>query len=361
MERCGYRYHVFNCKKHTDSIQVKELLDKIEEMVMENNGRRYVPDEKSNPSTELQAKIKRAKKDTEKKHRQDHILQNLLKEREEQLSEIRIVLLGREGVGKSTSGNMIMQGDFFETTLEEGFKDQRRTSRCVMKQGKVEEYHISVVDTPGWSTSHLNHAKEIFCSVKVCSPGPHAFLLVLPLNQSFRKKSEQTVKELMNLFGEHLWKHTLIIFSGSWLKDRPVEQYIACEGEALQSLIRKCGNRYYKLDHKSQSKNLLKMIGVMVAKNRGEYFTTEKKEKTSTSLFQRLIGKVLTEEEWNKREDELIDKMLEAAVVDLDEESNQPSARQKASYEYGIPSMSGDSLSDTVNSIGVKKWEFFDE
>lgn len=223
-----------------------------------------------------------------------------------------------------------------------------------MKQGKVKGCQVSVVDTPGWSTSHLKHAKEILRSVTVCSPGPHAFLLVLPLNQSFSKKSEQTVMELMRLFGEHVWKHTLIIFSGHWLKERPVEQYIACEGEPLQSLIRKCGNRYCKLDHLSQTKNLLKMIRVMVAKNRGEYFTMEKKEKTSTSVFQRLTGKVLTEEEWNQREDELIEKMLEAAVEDLDEESNQPSARRRGSFDYAIPSSKFLFICIATNSKAVK-------
>ncbi|XP_056303119.1 GTPase IMAP family member 8 [Danio aesculapii] len=350
MERCGYRYHVFNCKNHTDSTQVKELIEKIEEMVMENNGCCYEPDEKSNPSTELQLKMKKAKKDTKKRFRQKHILQELLKEREKKLSEIRIVLLGGERVGKSTTGNTVIQGQPFETTLDEGFKDQRRTSQCIMKQGKVEGCHVSVVDTPGWSASHLENAKEILRSVTVCSPGPHAFLLVLPLSECFSKKSEQTVMELMSLFGQHVWKHTLIIFSGYWLKDRPVEQYIACEGEPLQSLIKKCGNRYYELDHMSQIKNLLNKIEMMVARNRGEYFTIEKEEKKSSmSVFQ----KPLTEEEWNKREDELIERLLEAADMDLEGEFKQPTGRRRGSFNYIIPSMSGDSLSDSSSSIGV--------
>lgn len=208
-----------------------------------------------------------------------------------------------------------------------------------MKQRKVEGCQVSVVDTPGWSTSNLENVKKILQSVTVCTPGPHAFLLVLPVDESFTKKSEQTVMELMSLFGECVWRYTIIIFSGHWLKDRPVEQYIAYEGEALQRLIKKCGNRYHVLADESHFKNLLKMIEELVARNRGEYFTLEKRErKTTTSVFQWFTGKVLTEEEWNEREDELIDRMLEAAVVDLDEECKQPSARRRGSIIVPIPS-----------------------
>lgn len=42
-----------------------------------------------------------------------HLLTFSTTEKEINLSEVRIVLLGGEGVGKSTSGNMIMQRSFF--------------------------------------------------------------------------------------------------------------------------------------------------------------------------------------------------------------------------------------------------------
>ncbi|XP_059361606.1 GTPase IMAP family member 8-like isoform X1 [Carassius carassius] len=338
MEQCGHRYHVFNCKQYTDSTQVTELLEKIEDMVMENNGCQYVPEIENNPSTELELKLKTGKTNMMKVSKKKQILHELLKENT--FSDVRIVLLGLEGAGKSMSGNIILEGHFFEDKLAE----------CVMQQKKVEGYQVSVVNTPNCSEFTLENAKEIFRSVKVCSPGPHAFLLVLPLRVSFTKKAQQTVEDIMNLFGENVWRHTVVVFSyGHWLKDRPAEEYIACEGEALQELVRKCGNRYHVLvntwSSRSQVKDLLGVIEVMVARNRGEYFSLKKEESKPPT-------KTLTEDEWNKREDELIEKMLEAAIMDLDTEWNKPSAKRRNSIDRSI-NLSEDSLSDSNSAAGA--------
>ncbi|XP_073668724.1 GTPase IMAP family member 8 [Paramisgurnus dabryanus] len=351
LEQCGYRYHVFNCKLHTDSTQVTELLEKIEEMVMENNGLPFVPPMNENPFTEYNLKMKTAKTNMMKVMRQRDIFQELLKERKYNLSNVRIVLFGEKGAGKSTSGNNILHGYFFDQKGYQISDTHPFTRQCVLKQKQIGGCQISVVDTPGWSTSTVENAKEILRSVTVCSPGPHAFLLVLPVYKPFTKQNQEAVTDLMRLFGENVWRHTIILFNTGYCQIyRPVEEYIACEGEALQELVRKCGNRYHVIENdwsnRSQITNLLKMIELMVAKNRGEYFTLEKKENKPTSA----ALKTLTEEEWMKREDELIDRVLKAVVVDLEEESRQPTHRRE-SFNGAIPSMSGDSGFSDVNSL----------
>ncbi|XP_051955834.1 GTPase IMAP family member 8-like [Xyrauchen texanus] len=346
MEQCGNRYHVINCKNPTDSTQVKELLEKIEEMVMENNRSHYLPEKERDPSIELELNLKTAKINMKKVSKKRDILKELLKD--EKISDVRIVLLGGVGAGKNMLGNIILQGHCFEDMTEEECKKYTITRQCVMHQRTVDRWQVSVVDTPNCSKLTVKNAKEILRSVTVCSPGPHAFLLVLPVRKSFTKRAQQTVEDVMKLLGESVWQHTLILFTyGHWLKDRSVEEYIACEGEALQELVRKCGNRYHVLvnnwGNRSQVIKLLKMIEVMVARNRGKYFTLENKERKPLSE-----SKTLTEEEWNKREDELIERMLEAAVVDLDPEELKQSRKQ--SITNTIPSFGGDAMSD-CNSL----------
>ncbi|XP_056587529.1 GTPase IMAP family member 8-like isoform X2 [Triplophysa dalaica] len=346
MEKCGYRYHVLNCKQYSDGAQVVELLEKIEKMVTENNGCYYVPDIKSDPADELEKKKKTATTNKINVSKQRHILKELLK-------DVRIVLLGAEGVGKSTAGNIILHGYFFESTLAEGH--EIHTRQCVTKQCKVEGINVSVVDTPGWSKSTVENEKEISRSLAFCSPGPHAFLLVLPVHMPFTMKSQQTVEELMSLFGENVWSHTIILFTeGHWLKDKPVEEYIACEGEALQKLVSKCGNRYHVMENdwsnRAQVRDLLKMIQQMVARNRGEHFTLEQKGSKLGVLRWLRVSKTMTEEEWMEREDKLIDRVLKTLVVDPDENPKQSSHRLKGSFEGSIPNMSGDSGFSDFNS-----------
>lgn len=79
MEKCGYRYHVLNCKQYIDRAQVVELLEKIEKMVTENNGCYYVPDIKSDPANELEKKMKIATTNKINVSKQRHILKELLK------------------------------------------------------------------------------------------------------------------------------------------------------------------------------------------------------------------------------------------------------------------------------------------
>uniref|UniRef100_A0A672MS30 AIG1-type G domain-containing protein n=1 Tax=Sinocyclocheilus grahami TaxID=75366 RepID=A0A672MS30_SINGR len=208
--------------------------------------------------------------------------------------------------GKSLVGNIILGRSAFVVG--------KRTARSVRAEGEVHGRHLTVVDTPGWychslleKTSVIDKL-EIRRSVSLCPPGPHVILLTVPIAIAFNKPYQIAVEKQMGLLGKKVWNHTIVLFTrGDWLGDTTIEeQYIACEGEALQELVRKCGNRYYVLvntwANRSQVQNLIRMIELMMARNRGEYFTLKKKE-------EKMPTKTLTEEEWNKREDELIERI----------------------------------------------------
>ncbi|XP_066518350.1 GTPase IMAP family member 8-like [Hoplias malabaricus] len=195
------------------------------------------------------------------------------------LPELRLVLLGSRKSGKSSSGNTILGREEFEL---------KRTAQCVMKQREVAGRLITVVKAPGWwnnisvedSTELLK--QEIVLSVSLCPPGPHALLLMIRLDSTFKENESTVLTGHLNLLTDSVWSHTLVLFTcGDWLGDTPIEQHIESEGKALQSLVEKCGNRYHVLNNENrddtQVTELLKKIKEIVAANGGQHFIINRK------------------------------------------------------------------------------------
>ncbi|KAL0174849.1 hypothetical protein M9458_030817, partial [Cirrhinus mrigala] len=89
------------------------------------------------------------------------------------------------------------------------------------------------------------------------------------------------LEKIIKSLGDNIWNHMLVLFTvGDELGETPIELFIASEGDALQWLIEKCGNRYHVLNTKSwgdgsQVTELLEKIEEMVAGNRGCPFTLD--------------------------------------------------------------------------------------
>ncbi|XP_069054214.1 GTPase IMAP family member 9-like [Lepisosteus oculatus] len=200
----------------------------------------------------------------------------------QRLSEIRIVLLGERWSEKSSAGNTILGREEFDTEGE--------PQECVKRQGEVAGRQITVVDTPGWNVWNYDDdddddpqqiRQEVVRSVSLCPPGPHTLLLVIDLDSNTDWRSAE---EHLELLSESVWRHTIVLFTWWYtLRHTTIEQHIEEEGEELQWLVEKCGNRYHVLNNKNrddrtQVTELLEKIEDMVAGNYGLYFTTDIKE-----------------------------------------------------------------------------------
>ncbi|XP_049332416.1 uncharacterized protein LOC107197941 isoform X5 [Astyanax mexicanus] len=261
VEKCGNRYHVLNIWNKDKDTQVSELLEKIEEMVAANSGCCYVINKKILQEVEEK---RRQQKDMQAK--QVRILKN-------RLSELRIVLLGYRYAGKSSAGNTILGRERFEI---------KRTAQCVKRQGEVAGRHITVVEAPGWlmetpETKSLLK-EEIVLSVSLCSPGPHALLLLIRLDTVFEDSVRRAIERHLMFLTKQVWRHTIVLFTcGDRLQGTPVEQFIESKGKDLQWLVEKCGNRYQVLNNMNRSDTtqvteLLEKIEEMVAANSGHCF-----------------------------------------------------------------------------------------
>ncbi|ROL46424.1 GTPase IMAP family member 8 [Anabarilius grahami] len=183
-----------------------------------------------------------------------------------------MVLLGYNGSGKSSTGNTILGKSAFGC---------KRSLTSVIREGDVAGRHITVVDTPGRRRNY--HTKytprlykdELVLSPSHCPPGPHVFLLVIRVDVSFTEVYRRAVEQHIAYLGADVWDHIIVLFTfGDWLRDTSIELFIESEGEALQWIIDKCGNRYHVFNNKNkdddnQMTELLEKIEVMVAGNKG--------------------------------------------------------------------------------------------
>ncbi|XP_035510517.1 GTPase IMAP family member 8-like [Morone saxatilis] len=347
MDKCGNMYHVLDNTNHGDETQVTELLEKIEEMWAGNKDPYYEVDLGRAQQLEARKEVtcKMAKRIRQTTQRQERILRELFRGERHKSNDMRVVLLGRKGSGKSMLGNRILFKELFEKAwMKKEFQGQRLTSTCVKHQSNVAGVNISAVEAPGWLTETMTPdwlRREVLRSVSMCAPGPHVFLLVVPISKAFTDKDLKAVVDLLRPFGESVWRHCMVLFTWKdWLNNSSIEEYIATEGQDLKWLVEKCGNRYHVLtcNRFYDSYPVIEMfqkVVDMITRNNGLCFTTEENK-------QKVVQRVLTEEQWNSRQQELIDRMLKA-VAQEPEEPTVPPVKMAASLDGAfIPSMGGD-------------------
>uniref|UniRef100_A0A8C5HKD1 Si:ch211-214j24.15 n=1 Tax=Gouania willdenowi TaxID=441366 RepID=A0A8C5HKD1_GOUWI len=225
-EKCSQRCHSVVLD---DEAEITELLFKVQKLVAENGMSVYEV--------------------------QESVLQMADEEKRRKLrpvTDIRIVLLGAKGSGKTSAMNTILGRQSQSRCL-------RRTAQCQIGEKMMFGRKVTVVDTPGWwmnyfcDESSIFDRREMVFSLSLCPPGPHVFLLVVRVDRAVTETFRRAAQEHLELISEHIWNSVILLLSfGDWLGAMTTEHYIESGGQSLLWLVEKCGNRYHVLNSKTK-------------------------------------------------------------------------------------------------------------
>lgn len=241
--------------------------------------------------------------------------------------EVRIVLLGRTGSGKSATGNTISNDRFFQSVC--GYRAV--TTRCCSKYTIRFGRNIQVVDTPSFFDlfgEDKTVQNEFVKSIALTSPGPHCFLLVMELRR-ITEENVHNIGSFFDTFGNDVFRYIIVVFTRKDILDcenTEILEFVKNTPLGFQQFMKKCNdrciafnNRACGAENESQVYHLLLMIDGINRQNNGHCFVNDMFVVAEEIMLRR--QKQIENERREKRDLEVneIKRKMEQRYHDMDE------------------------------------------
>ncbi|XP_034414748.1 GTPase IMAP family member 4-like isoform X1 [Cyclopterus lumpus] len=163
---------------------------------------------------------------------------------------LRLILLGPTGGGRTSLADTLLGGS--EKTAPMGPLMESTKRRTVMGGREV-----IVIDTPdllGPSMGNNKRAREALRSLQLSSPGPHAFLLVIPAGGSstgINQDMAKAIRSTLELFGDGVATYIIPVLThvDCLGRNHTIDQMLDADSEGLERALSRCNQRSELVDN----------------------------------------------------------------------------------------------------------------